>query len=254
VFGSFSHFWLGAISFYFPRDEPDEDDGADREEDAEDDDEEDAEDREDDDGEDDGADIVLRLSTPRTLDWRASDELSAPPNAPPADAPLLRTPPPDALPPKVRPPDAALTLGAGRETVAGALMPLERFSQVGDAAPTRVPREESGTTATPGKPARDAGAPRLTLGDAGAAGAVNRAARNVSAANPRSVLRAATAAGREGPCQTATPRGATRLRGGWVHQLPGRGCPGPQANRWWLRQSQSCISQRPMGKPAPKEQ
>ena len=30
---------------------------------------------------DDGADIVLRLSTPRALDWRASNELSGPPNA-----------------------------------------------------------------------------------------------------------------------------------------------------------------------------
>ncbi|MGA2556244.1 MAG: hypothetical protein ABSG04_08215 [Verrucomicrobiota bacterium] len=34
-----------------------------------------------------GADIVLRLSTPRTLDCRASAELSEPPNAPPPDVP-----------------------------------------------------------------------------------------------------------------------------------------------------------------------
>jgi hypothetical protein len=34
-----------------------------------------------------GAVIVLLLSTPRTLDCRASDELSEPPNAPPPDMP-----------------------------------------------------------------------------------------------------------------------------------------------------------------------
>jgi hypothetical protein len=279
---------LGAISFYLPRDEPDEpdeDDGADREEDPEEDPEDDAEGREEDEEEEeeeeDGADIVLRLSTPRTLDERASAELSEPPNAPPLDtppldapppdepliktpppdvrppdAPLIKMPPPDAPPPDVRPPDTPLTSGAGRDTVAGALMPLERFSQVGDVVPTRVPREESGTTATltPGRSPRNAGAARLTLNGAGATGAVKRAARNVSAANPRSVLRAVTPVGREGPCQTATPRGATRLPGGWVHQLAGRGCPGPQANRWWLRQSQSWVSHSPMGKPTPKEQ
>ena len=39
------------------------------------------------DGAEEGAEIVLRLSTPRMLDWRASDELSEPPNAPPPDMP-----------------------------------------------------------------------------------------------------------------------------------------------------------------------
>jgi hypothetical protein len=42
-----------------------------------------AADRPDDEGEEAGADAVLRLSEPRTLDSRAWEELSEPPNAPP---------------------------------------------------------------------------------------------------------------------------------------------------------------------------
>ena len=212
MFVFFSLFWLGAISFYRPRDEPDDGDG--REEDAAD----GAKDREDDEDAEDGVDIVLRLSKPRALDWRASEELSEPPNAPP---------------PAALPPDEALAPGAGLETVGEELMPLERFCHVGEGALIRIPREES--RATPAGFSRCAGMGWLTpSGGAaaavnwagrnrrpasrpeswGAAGAVNWAGRNVSAANPRSGLRAAPAEARAGPCQRATPRGATRLRGG----------------------------------------
>jgi hypothetical protein len=162
-----------------------------------------------------GAVIVLRLSTPRALDCRASDELSEPPNAPPPDVP---------------PPVCTRTSGAGRETVGGTLIAPPLFAKpgrcaAGGVAPPRNSPENPGTV--PGRLSCGLAPLRFATVGAGVEG-VARAGRNVSADHPLSTLRDTVAVDRPSPCQTATPRGATRLRGAWDHQLPGRACPGPQ--------------------------
>ncbi len=111
-----------------------------------------------------GADIVLRLSTPRTLDCRASDELSEPPNA---------------LPPDVLPPVCPRTSGAGRETLGGMLMVAPLLAKpglcaTGGVAPPRSSVENPGTV--PGRLSRAPPTPRLPAIGAGAEG-VARAAR-----------------------------------------------------------------------------
>ena len=172
---------------------------------------------------DDGADIELRLSTPRALDWRASDAFSGPPNAlPPVGS---RTAGAGRASTGGRVWTAGLDSIGGRDTTAGR---LARAGASGLAPPTIMPPDAAEMPARGASPCRDW---RPSCG-AGVAGVCTRAGLYVAALNPRSAPGDAMAETREDGCHIGTPCGARRLPGARCHQSPGRGCPAPQAIRW----------------------